>query len=171
LRISEDFGSQEPQESDVGLATVVVYYTSAEEAQRIRSWLREAHYRALATPLPGEGAETKLPDETDRPEAFLVRVRSGDDMGFELCQRLKKSKHLRAVPVILIVSGTRRDEHEKALSAGADEILLEPVSRDELLARVGNVIRLARLRAELSGLRAQLRRKDEPLAQYGGGTT
>lgn len=53
--------------------------------------------------------------------------------GAELCRRLKASAAHRDVPVVLLVGGDAAVERERAVRAGADDVIPKPVERLPLL--------------------------------------
>ena len=75
--------------------------------------------------------------KTHRPDiAILDRVL--DDMdGMALCKQIKADPEMSSMYVILI-SGIKKSANDKlsGLEVGADDYVLKPISRQELLARV-----------------------------------
>ena len=68
--------------------------------------------------------------------------------GFELIRRLRADEHTALTPVLLLSGRGGEDSLVDGLSAGADDYLIKPIRRRELVARVSGAVRLARLRRE-----------------------
>ncbi len=58
--------------------------------------------------------------------------------GFELLRHLRRRS---SMPVIMLTARTEHEDKIRGLNAGADDYLAKPFSPDELLARVGAVLR------------------------------
>lgn len=63
--------------------------------------------------------------------------------GDELCVRVKRDPDLRRIPVIVVTGGALPEEHERAVRAGADDVLEKPVNRVMLIQAVNHFLRLA----------------------------
>jgi two-component system response regulator RpfG len=142
-------------QGDDGLATVIVYHSSEDEARRLAAILSDAHFCVAQSSTP-TALESQC--ERERADIVLIDIRPGEESDFEVCRRLMERPAGRDVSAILMVSAGRSDDLEKACAAGAAEVLLKPVHRVELVRRVSNVARLARLRGELRTLKARLAR-------------
>jgi signal transduction histidine kinase len=99
------------------------------------------------------GAEAlKMADHS--PDLITLDVRLPDFDGFEVCRRLKANPKTAHIPVLHISSTFTASEYRVRGLESADGYLAEPVSREELLATVGALLRLkkaereARLHAE-----------------------
>lgn len=76
------------------------------------------------------------------PDLVLIDVTTTGVDGRDLVRRLKINSSARGIPVILIAG---LDDHAtigRGLDAGADDFLTKPVNEAELMARVGNQLRL-----------------------------
>jgi signal transduction histidine kinase len=93
------------------------------------------------------GTETlRLADES--PDLITLDVHLPDMDGFEVCRRLKANPRTAHIPVLHIsATVTDTDNRVRGLEA-ADGYLAEPVSREELLATVGSLLRLKRAERE-----------------------
>jgi signal transduction histidine kinase len=93
------------------------------------------------------GTETlRLADET--LDLITLDVHLPDMDGFEVCRRLKANPRTAHIPV-LHISATMTDSENRARGLeAADGYLAEPVSREELLATVGSLLRLKRAERE-----------------------
>jgi signal transduction histidine kinase len=87
--------------------------------------------------------------------------------GFEICRLLKGNPRTAHIPVLHISATFVDTEYRvRGLETGADGYLAEPISRDELLATVGALLRLkqAERAARLHAAEAEKARKDLEVA-------
>jgi putative two-component system response regulator len=84
-------------------------------------------------------------------DGYSVRIAvvMPDMDGFTICRRLKNDPSTRLTPVILVTGLADRDTRIDGLAAGADDFLTKPVDGQELLARVGSLVRLKRYTDDL----------------------
>jgi PAS domain S-box-containing protein len=83
-----------------------------------------------------------------RPELVLSDVMMPGLDGFGLLKALRADERLRSLPLILLSARSGEDSRVEGLDSGADDYLVKPFTPRELLARVGSLIELTRLRAE-----------------------
>ncbi|MEM9387368.1 MAG: response regulator transcription factor [Pseudomonadota bacterium] len=67
----------------------------------------------------------------------------GEASGLEIMQRVRESGR-DYTPVLMTTARDEESDIVAALSAGADDYMIKPLRRSELLARVGALVRLAR---------------------------
>ena len=106
----------------------------------------------------GEEALERL-GRAPAPSLVLLDVVMKDLDGFEVCRRIKADAQFLEIPVILVTSLDSREDRIKGIRAGADDFLSRPVHREELVARVRSLHRLAQARKALE--HAQLVREIE----------
>lgn len=68
-----------------------------------------------------------------RPDLVFADVAMPGLDGAELCRRLKRSALHLDVPVVLLTGGDTAEERERAVRAGADDVIPKPVERLPLL--------------------------------------
>jgi len=69
--------------------------------------------------------------------------------GYEVCRTIKADKSLRHIPIIFITSKNDDRSIEYAYEIGASDYISKPFRHRELLARVGNTLRIQELQEEL----------------------
>ena len=77
-----------------------------------------------------------------RPDLILCDVMMPGINGFQLTQRLRADNSLGFIPIILITARNDANDKVRALEAGADDFMVKPIQRLELVARVRSLIRL-----------------------------
>ena len=131
-----------------GLATIIIYHKNAEEAARLGDILRGGSYSVWTA----DNAETALKRaEEHSAELILADAIPGDDEAFSFCDKPPDSddSYSRRPPIIITLPSGRTDHLQRAFEAGADEVIIKPVTEAELLKRVGMIFRLERLESEL----------------------
>lgn len=105
-------------------------------------------YREL---LAGAGYEVETADSgaavleryrQNKPDLMILDIRMPDLVGQEVCRIIKSDEGSAYLPVILVTAYEERGLRLRILDCHADELLLAPVNRLELLARVRSLLRL-----------------------------
>jgi len=109
----------------------------------IRANLEAGGYRVL---VGTEGATALRLVESEEPDLVLLDIMLPDVDGFEVVQRIRQ---FSVVPIILITGRTDEADRVRGLNLGADDYLAKPFSSEELMARVGAVMRRTRFFDEL----------------------
>ncbi|MBU2554087.1 MAG: response regulator, partial [Bacteroidetes bacterium] len=66
--------------------------------------------------------------------------------GYEVCEKLKKQKHTKDIPVIFLTAKAEMDSIIKGFEVGGQEYITKPFNSSELLARVQTHLLLQRQR-------------------------
>lgn len=79
----------------------------------------------------------------ERPDVIVADLSMPGVDGDELCRRIKADVDLRDTPVIIVAARGDGREHERAVRAGADDVVEKPVDRLSLIQAVNRFLRLA----------------------------
>ncbi|MFO0899178.1 MAG: diguanylate cyclase [Pirellulales bacterium] len=112
-------------------------------------WLGEAGYSVQCA---GDGEAALALLNGDCPHFVITDWDMPRMDGLELCQRLRQQKLPHYVYTVLVTGKSRPEEIVQGLEAGADDYLVKPVHRVELLARVRAGGRLLELESRLAEL-------------------
>ncbi|WMW26123.1 PAS domain S-box protein [Methanolobus sediminis] len=69
--------------------------------------------------------------------------------GYEVCRRIKANESTKFIQVIIVTALSSKDDRIKGIEAGADEFLVKPVDRVEVLTRVRTLLKNKHLYDEL----------------------
>lgn len=87
---------------------------------------------------PDGAAALELLGTEPRPQLVLLDVAMPDMDGFEVCRRLRTTDE---VPVIMVTARDDVRDTVTGLGLGADDYICKPFAFEELLARIGAVLR------------------------------
>ncbi len=78
------------------------------------------------------------------PELLIVDLMLPEMDGFQILERLRRDQKYGSIPVIVITAKDELDKKLKAFELGADDYLVKPFQPEELVARMGILIRRGR---------------------------
>jgi putative two-component system response regulator len=99
----------------------------------------------------GDGPAALEAWKSFRPDLLILDVRMPGMSGEEVCRRIKQDESSAFLPVVLVTAYEERGLRMRALDSNADELLIAPVNRLELLARVRSLLRLKLYHEDLVG--------------------
>jgi len=89
----------------------------------------------------GRGALERA--EQLRPDLILMDIVMPKMGGLEATRRLREMPALRHVPIIAVSAGAGSTDQAQSLAGGADAFLSKPIDFDQLVERIGTLLRLA----------------------------
>ena len=89
--------------------------------------------------LDGEGIESRI--EEHAPDLILLDVMLPGPDGFELCRRIRNRWSAEELPVLFLSARTSPEDVEQGFASGGNDYVPKPFLREELLARVGALLR------------------------------
>lgn len=95
----------------------------------------------------GEEALEKI--RRSPPDLVLLDLMMPRISGFEICKRLKEGKDTRFIPIIVITALQEQCDKLKAIELGADDFLVKPINRIELVTRIKSLLRMKLLHDDL----------------------
>lgn len=107
--------------------------------QLIETGLRQDSYDTITASNGEEGL--RLLAEL-RPHLVILDIMMPSMDGWEFCSRVRK---VSTVPIIMLTALGSQSDIVRGLNVGADDYLVKPFNRDELLARVTAVLRRANM--------------------------
>lgn len=137
-----------------GNATILVVEDDAETAQMLGVMLEREGYSVLIA-HSGKEALGRLgldgptaPETPPRPDLILLDILMEGTDGYAVCERLRQDIRETYIPVILVTALSSPSDIIKGLDCGADDYVVKPFKKGELLARIRAALRIKRLHAE-----------------------
>jgi len=95
----------------------------------------------IAVSVAHDGREALRLAGVSRPDLILLDCMMPELDGFEVAAALKANPETQDIPIIFLTARGRVEDKIRGLELGADDYLIKPVRREEMLARVRNVLR------------------------------
>lgn len=95
----------------------------------------------IAVSVAHDGREALRLVGASRPDLILLDCMMPELDGFEVAAALKGNPETQDIPIIFLTARGRVEDKIRGLELGADDYLIKPVRREEMLARVRNVLR------------------------------
>jgi two-component system KDP operon response regulator KdpE len=114
---------------------ILIVEDDEDTAEVVCTLLNEAGYQATAVDT-GKVALSEI--ASMRPDLVLLDLGLPDINGLDVLKQVRTTSFL---PMIVVSGYSRENERVVALEAGADDFLGKPFSGDELVARVGALLR------------------------------
>jgi len=121
-------------------ADVLVVDDEAVNLQVLINQLTLAGYR-VKTAVNGREALSILENGFE-PDLVLLDVMLPGMSGYEVCTELRKKHSKQELPVLMLTAKGKPGDMVTGIEAGANDYIVKPVDRMELLARAGNLISL-----------------------------
>ena len=121
-------------EDDRALADLLIWHFTRQEFEVRRT---------------ADGEEALLLAEEEVPDVVILDWMIEGISGLEVCRRLRRKEMTANVPIIMLTARGEEADRIRGLETGADDYVTKPFSPNELIARVGAVLR--RVRPALAG--------------------
>jgi len=96
-----------------------------------------------------DGEEALILVDEVKPDVILLDWMIEGISGIEVCRRLRRRATTSNVPIMMLTARGEENDRIRGLETGADDYVTKPFSPNELVARVGAVLR--RVRPALAG--------------------
>jgi two-component system, OmpR family, phosphate regulon response regulator PhoB len=116
-------------EDEPDIAALVAYHL-ARDSYRVRT--------------AGDGMEAIRLVERERPDLVILDLMLPSVSGLDVLRELRSRPELEALPVILLTARKEEQDRIEGLQLGADDYVPKPFSPQELVLRVGAVLRRVR---------------------------
>src|SRR3954452_13196633 len=103
----------------------------------LKSYLRPLNCEIL---VAKDGEEALAVAQTRLPEVVLLDVMMPRRSGWEVCQTLKAVQRTTRIAVVLVTGRGEVKDRLTGLQVGADDYLVKPFDRDQVVAGVGRLL-------------------------------
>jgi putative two-component system response regulator len=136
-------------------AQILIIDDKPEECEALQSLLGDLPYNLN---FANSGIEGIVRASTIHPDVILLEVKLPYIDGFDVCSLIRSHYALGEIPVLLMCNQGDSASRIAGLKAGADDFIVKPFDKLELMGRLQGVIRLNRYRLTLE----QHRQIDRP---------
>ena len=127
-------------ESDIKQSCILMVDDEELNIEVVRRYLEIGGYRNL---ISTDHAGQALPMMgQNRPDVVLLDIHMPDINGLEILAAIRSDEELCRTPVLILTGSSDPETKLIALQAGATDLLQKPVHGEELLARLGNVLKI-----------------------------
>ena len=131
---------QNSSEELKGKSTVAHIYVVDDDEQLLRMvglMLERGGHTASLVSNPIEGLELI---KEDLPDMAILDVMMPGMNGHDVCQALRENEATRELPIMILTARAQEWDKDTALQSGADDYLSKPVTSQELLTRVDQLL-------------------------------
>lgn len=96
-----------------------------------------------------DGDEALQMIQNNTPDLILLDLMMPRISGYEVCQKVKNNPETALIPIIIITALRELDDKIKAMELGADDFLIKPFNKIELITRIKSLLRLKELYDEM----------------------
>lgn len=101
----------------------------------------------------GRQALAKIGDFS--PDVILLDLQMPGRDGFELARLIRVNPRQALIPIIMMSGLSDREVRLRAIHCGADDFIAKPLTTEDLFTRIGNALRLLKLRREMAELKKE----------------
>jgi len=128
---------------------ILVVDDDPEIARFIESGLVAEGYDVRTVAEPAAALDLAL---DQGPDLVLLDMSLGETNGLSILESLQRAPATATTPVILVADKLASGDLVRGLDAGADDYMVKPFALEELVARVGSVLRRSKAMRDLSPL-------------------
>jgi signal transduction histidine kinase len=131
--------------ADVAGARVLV----ADDNADMREYLRGLLAARWTVAVAADGELALEAAKKCRPDIILADIMMPNLDGFGLLRAVREDPALASIPVVMVSARAGEEARVEGIEAGADDYLVKPFSARELIARVANMLQVAKLRRQV----------------------
>lgn len=109
------------------------------DLELLSAYLEELDVEVRTAP---EGRDALAQAATFQPNVIVLDVLMPGLTGWEVCRQLKSDHATRGISVLMVTALGELGDIERAVDAGADDLVTKPVGKQEFLKRVTILLRL-----------------------------
>lgn len=119
------------------MARILVIDDDASLLQMMSLMLKRAGHQPI---LANDGREGLEVARDQHPDLAVVDVMMPDLSGYEVCRILREDPDTADIPLLVLTALSQHEQRDMAEEAGADEFVTKPITRDDLVNRVEELL-------------------------------
>ena len=132
--------------SEIYRATVLVADDNKAYRCLMMDLLQDQGYKVICVE---DGEEALRISRSKAVDLVLLDVVMPYRTGFSVCRAIKSDPQTCLIPVVLVTGLNNAEDRMQGIECGADDFLNKPINKQELLARVGSLLKLKHFTDEL----------------------
>jgi putative two-component system response regulator len=135
------------------IAKVLIVEDSEANIMIMESFLKKENYDVI---IARDGEEALEIVQKIEPDVILLDLDLPKMNGYEVTEKLKGDENLRFIPIVIVTAQNEMKSKLKGIELGADDYLMKPFNKLELLTRVKSLIKLKRMNDSVESSEAVL---------------
>lgn len=119
------------------MARILVIDDDASLLQMMSLMLKRAGHNPILATNGREGIDIA---RGEQPELAIVDVMMPELNGYEVCRILREDSETQHIPLLVLTALSQPEQREMAAEAGADDFVTKPVTRDDLVTHVDELL-------------------------------
>ncbi len=119
------------------MARILVIDDDASLLQMMSLMLKRAGHTPI---LANDGLEGIEVTRQQSPDMVIVDVMMPDMSGYEVCRILRSDEETQNIPLLILTALSQPEQREWAEDSGADDFVTKPVTRDDLVKHVDELL-------------------------------
>jgi DNA-binding response OmpR family regulator len=124
----------------MGKAKILVVDDNEKNVELLEAVLLAAGFEVLKT-YDGKQAIEIVGKE--RPDLLLLDIMMPQLDGFQVCEILRKDPRNAGLPIIMATAKDKESDIVQALERGADDYIVKPIDKKEVLRKIGDMLEKA----------------------------
>ena len=120
------------------MARILVIDDDQSLLQMMNMMLRRAGHESYLATNGHDGIEIA---RREMPDAAIVDVMMPELSGYEVCRILREDPKTMDIPLLILTALSQKEHRDQAQESGADDYVTKPVTRDDLVSHVEELIR------------------------------
>ncbi|MDP3921097.1 MAG: ATP-binding protein [Candidatus Omnitrophota bacterium] len=137
---------------------ILIIDDNAVNREVAKTRLEINNYRVIEAADGVEGLHTV---ENEKPDLIVLDLMMPRMSGYEFCKKLRERYTADELPVIMLTAKTEMGDKVYGLQIGANDYVSKPFNKEELLARVGVLLKIRAMNRELRKWNTELEERVE----------
>lgn len=119
------------------MARILIVDDSPTEVHVLKTWLEKNGHETVSAENGQEGLETA---RREKPDLVLMDVVMPGMSGFQATRQLSKDPATANIPVLIVTTKDQETDKVWGMRQGATDYLVKPVTEEQLLAKVTEIL-------------------------------
>lgn len=121
------------------MARILVIDDDRSLLQMMQIMLQKAGHEPILVDNGEKGIEMALEAQ---PDMAIVDIMMPEVSGYDVCRRLRADPRTMTIPLLILTARSQPMDREMATEAGADDFVTKPVTLDDLINHVNDLLRV-----------------------------